>query len=244
VAQVTRSVGIHVKSASVAGLSPLLLVAAVALAGCTRQKINPVFASGDVAARAFGTDGVPAPASYRIAPTDVLRVQVFNEADLSVDRLQVSPSGEVMLPLAGTLRVAGLTETEVASEVRQRLSRYLQKPDVTVNVIAATRQRVVVEGFVTEPGVFDIAGSATLLEVIARAKSPTNRAAIEQIVVIRMINGKRYGAVFNLKRIRAGLDPDPTILGGDRVVVGYSALRGALREFLSAAPILAVFRPI
>lgn len=231
------------RSIQIAGLYSLVLVTAVALAGCASQKINPVFATGDAAARTFGSDGAAEAGSYRIAPTDVLRVQVFNEADLSVDRLQVSPSGEVMLPLAGTLRVAGLTETEVATEVRERLSRYLQKPDVTVNVVTATRQRVVVEGFVTEPGVFDIAGSATLLEVIARAKSPTNRAAIEQIVVIRMINGRRHGAVFNLNRIRAGLDPDPTILGGDRVVVGYSALRGGLREFLSAAPILAIFRP-
>jgi polysaccharide export outer membrane protein len=51
------------------------------------------------------------------------------------------------------------------------------------------------------------------------------------------------GAVFDLRRIRRGFDPDPLILGGDTVVVGYSELKGAFRDFLSAAPAIAVFRP-
>jgi polysaccharide export outer membrane protein len=178
-----------------------------------------------------------------LAPTDVIRLQVLYEADLSAERLQVDAGGNVMVPLIGEVRAAGLTESELASVIRQRLSQFLKRPDVTVSLVTATRQRVVVEGFVTDPGVYDIGGSATLLEVLARAKSPNNRAALEQIVVIRMINGRRYGAVFDLTRIRAGVDPDPTILGGDRVVVGYSALRGAFRDILTAGPLLAIFQP-
>jgi polysaccharide export outer membrane protein len=51
------------------------------------------------------------------------------------------------------------------------------------------------------------------------------------------------GAIFDLRRIRRGFEPDPLILGGDIVVVGTSELKGAFRDFLGAAPVLAVFRP-
>jgi polysaccharide export outer membrane protein len=215
----------------------------VSLTSCSGQRVEPGFARGAEAARLLGTEGLGAPTEYRIAPTDVIRLQVLYEEDLSAERLQVDAVGNIMVPLIGQVRASGLTEAELAAIVRQRLSEFLKRPDVTISVVTATRQRVVVEGFVTEPGVYDIAGSATLLEVLARAKSPTNRAALEQIVVIRMINGRRHGAVFNLDRIRTGIDPDPTILGGDRVVVGYSALRGAFRDILTAGPLLAIFRP-
>jgi polysaccharide export outer membrane protein len=228
-----------------AGIGRSFLTAAfvAGLAACSGPRVEPGFARGEEAARLLGTEGVGAPVEYRIAPTDVIRLQVLYEQDLSAERLQVDAGGNIMVPLIGQVRASGLTEAELATVVRQRLSQYLKRPDVTISLVTATRQRVVVEGFVTEPGVYDIGGSATLLEVMARAKSPTNRAALEQIVVIRMINGRRHGAVFNLNRIRTGLDPDPTILGGDRVVVGYSALRGAFRDILTAGPLLSIFRP-
>jgi polysaccharide export outer membrane protein len=225
------------------GRSILTAALAASLAACSGQHLEPSFAREEEAARLLGIEGQGAPSEYRIAPTDVIRLQVLYEADLSADRLQVDAGGNIMVPLIGEIRAGGLTEAELSALIRQRLSRYLKRPDVSVSLVTATRQRVVVEGFVTDPGVYEIAGSATLVEVLARAKSPTNRAALEQIVVIRMINGRRHGAVFNLNRIRAGLDPDPTILGGDRVMVGYSAFRGAFRDILTAGPLIAIFRP-
>ena len=224
-------------------LRPFSLVVMLALAGCASSAIQPSFARNSDAGRLTGLEGAPAAADYRIAPRDSLRVQVLNEPQLSADRVEVDAAGNIMLPLVGEVRASGLASSQLAAQVGQTLGRYLRRPYVTVTILASTRQRVVVEGFVADPGVFDIAGTATLLEMLARAKSPTNRAATEQIVVIRMLDGRRVGAVFNLNRIRAGLDPDPTILGGDRVVVGYSALRGAFHDFLEAAPVLAIFRP-
>jgi polysaccharide export outer membrane protein len=51
------------------------------------------------------------------------------------------------------------------------------------------------------------------------------------------------GAVFDLRRIRAGIDADPRLIGGDTVVVGFSNIRGIYRDFLSFAPVIAAFRP-
>jgi polysaccharide export outer membrane protein len=61
--------------------------------------------------------------------------------------------------------------------------------------------------------------------------------------VFRVIDGHRTGAVFDLNSIRAGREPDPELIGGDVVVVGFSSVKGAFRDFLTAAPLLSVFRP-
>ena len=45
----------------------------------------------------------------------------------------------------------------------------------------------------------------------------------------------------DLSRVRAGRDPDPQILGGDVVVVGFSQAKSIYRDVLLAAPLFNVF---
>ena len=99
-----------------------------------------------------------------------------------------------------------------------------------------------VEGNVVEPGVFEIPGSSTLLQAIARARSPTRVAQLDEVMIFRQINGKRVGARFDLTEIRTGRAPDPEILGGDVVVVGFDSLKGAFRDFLTTAPFFNIFQ--
>ena len=181
-----------------------------------------------------------APKQYVIGPLDTLSVDVFQEADLSAKDVQVDAAGNVLLPLVGTVHAGGKTATQLADEVTGRLARYVVKPRVTVTTNSIT-QKVTVEGEVNQPGVYEIKGNSSLLEALAMAHSPTEVAAIDQVVVFRNIEGKRAGAAFNLQRIRSGEDPDPVIIGGDRIVVGYSAVKGGWREFLKF-PIFNLFR--
>ena len=105
-------------------------------------------------------------------------------------------------------------------------------------------QFVTVEGSVTEPGRYELPrGRASLLEVIALAKSPTRIAKLDEVLVFREIGGQRYGAVFDLNDVRQGRADDPQLRGGDVVVVGFSQLKGAFRDFLTTAPFFNVFRP-
>ncbi len=68
-------------------------------------------------------------------------------------------------------------------------------------------------------------------------------ARLDQVVIFRTINGKRMGAVFDVGKIRSGGAPDPELRGGDVVVVSFSAVKGAFRDFLTTAPFFNVFRP-
>lgn len=180
--------------------------------------------------------------AYRIGAGDMINVQVFQEPELSSEKVQVDDVGRIQIPLAGDILAAGLTPPELSAVIAERLGRkFLRDPRVVVAIVSSREQTVAVEGEVKMPGVYKIAPGDTLLSAIARAQSPTNVARLDEIIVFRMVNGRRMAARFNLGKIRAGRAPDPQVLAGDVVVVGYSALRGVYRDVLQAAPLLNVF---
>jgi polysaccharide biosynthesis/export protein len=193
-------------------------------------------------------DIVPAPQAsdvrdYRVGPLDTLSVTVFQEPDLTFKEMQIDAGGNLLFPLIGNVEASGKTAHQLSEEIASRLNQhYLKSAQVSVVVEQSASQHITVEGSVTAPGVYDINGTSSLLEAIARAKSPTRTAKLDQIVVFRTVDGKRMGAVFDLRKIRNGQAPDPELLGGDVVVVGFSAVKGAFRDFLSAAPLVTAFR--
>ncbi len=180
---------------------------------------------------------------YRIGALDVLNVTVFQEPDLTLKETPVDASGNLIIPLIGEVRAQGRTAVELSREIERLLARnYLVRPQVSVAVVSSVSQRITVEGNVTDPGVYEISGGTTLLQALARAKSPTRVAKLDEVVVFRNIDGRRAGAVFNVEDIREGRAGDPQLVGGDTVVVGFSAVKGAFRDFLSAAPLVNAFR--
>lgn len=212
-------------------------------AGCTTMNEPKNLPSGQTAYDVVpATDAAAKPQAYRIGAGDVLSVQVFQEPELSSDKIQVDDVGRIQLPLAGDILVAGLTAPELSAVVAERLGRtYIRHPQVVVSVLATREQSVAVEGEVKMPGVYKVTPADTLLSSIARAQSPTNVAKLDQVIIFRTVNGRRMGARFDLKEIRAGNAPDPQVLGGDVIVVGYSSLKGVYRDILQAAPLLNVF---
>ena len=219
------------------------IAALLPLAACANEKLD--LPSGNAA-----YSSIPAPApgntvrNYIIGPLDVMNVTVFQEPDLTVKDVQVDATGRVLLPLVGEMRAGGLTANELAHQIATQLSvRYLENPQVAVVISSSASQRVTVEGSVTDPGVFEIRGRTTLLDALAMAKGPTRVARINEVVVFRDINGQHTGAVFDVSAIRTGRMPDPEILGNDTVVVGFSNVKAAWRDFLSTAPLIAIFRP-
>ncbi len=182
--------------------------------------------------------------NYLIGPTDVLKVSVFQVTDLSFDELRVDSSGNIQMPLIGTVRAAGLTPAQLSETVRDQLgARYLQNPQVSISVVTSASQKVTVDGDVTKPGVYEMQGRTTLVQAIAMAEGPTRTADLSSVAVFREVNGERAVAVFDLRAIRNGTMQDPVILGDDIVVVDRSRLNAAMREILSAIPALAIFRP-
>ena len=180
--------------------------------------------------------------SYKIGVLDVLSIRVFQEPELSFEQVAVDAAGTINYPLVGEITAVDKTAIELSDEIEMRLgARFIRNPQVVVGVVSSAGQRVTVEGQVNEPGVYEVAGSSSLVESVARAKGLTNLAVDDEVIVFRVVDGQRMGAVFDLKAIREGRAADPQILGGDSIVVGFSAVRGVYQDFLRAAPIFNVF---
>ncbi|MFM5931577.1 MAG: polysaccharide biosynthesis/export family protein [Novosphingobium sp.] len=178
----------------------------------------------------------------RIQAGDRLAIRVFGEPELSSDNFRVDPVGFVQLPLIGEMIAAGQTPRELRAEIARRLgARFIRDPQVAVTVLDRPRSTFTVEGSVESPGVFEANTGTTLLTALAQAKSPNKTAKLDEIMVFRIVNGRRAGGRFNLNDIRRGNAPDPQILAGDTIVVGNSALKSSWRDFLAAAPLFNIF---
>lgn len=219
----------------------------VTLAGCASEgrSIADTTAASTIdplalQAQSAGVDS----AHYLIGPTDVLKVSVFQVPDLSFDELRVDSSGNIQMPLIGTVHAEDLTPGQLSELLREQLgARYLQNPQVSVSVVESASQKVTVDGDVTKPGVYEMRGRTSLVQAIAMAEGPTRTADLSSVAVFRVVNGQRMVAVFDLRAIRNGEMEDPVILGDDVVVVDRSRLNAALREVLAAVPAFAIFRP-
>jgi polysaccharide export outer membrane protein len=180
---------------------------------------------------------------YRVSPMDVLDISVFQVPDLS-KTVQVSASGQINLPLIGTVAVSQKTTAEVEREIAAKLGEnYLQSPQVSVYVKEYTSQRITVDGAVLKPGIYPMNGSTTLIQAVALAGGLDRVADPHGIVVFRQQNGKRLAAVFDLTAIRAGKNDDPTIQGGDVVVVDQSGIKAALRGVRESVGMMGLFTP-
>jgi polysaccharide biosynthesis/export protein len=219
---------------------PLLLLGMLALAGCASSKSSQL-PSGQAAYAV-----IPALANTGeeeiIRPGDRLSIQVMGEPELTSDKYHVDSTGSIQMPLAGEVLTVGLRPSELRDELVRRLgSRFIRDPQVAVIIAERRKTSFAVEGAVTTPGIFEATPGTTLLSAIAQAKSPTNTANLDEVMVFRTVGPDRLGARFNLSEIRKGIAADPQIQAGDTVVVGHSALKGAWREFLQAAPAFNIF---
>jgi polysaccharide export outer membrane protein len=184
---------------------------------------------------------------YKIGAQDALVISVYQEPDLSTPPnapLQVNASGNITMPLIGTVHAAGMTAAELSAVIADRFStNFLRNPQVTVSVAGAVSQTVTVQGAVQKAGVYEIKGRTTLLQAIAMAEGETKTAELRQVAIFRTVNGQPMGALFNVEQIRRGQAADPEILGQDKVIVADSKSKAAWRDILNAAPLINIFRP-
>lgn len=214
---------------------------AVLLAGCS-QEPKPALPVGPQAYATVPEGDVLQARDYLIGPLDALNIAVFREPDLSVDKAVVDSDGKVQVPLIGPVQAIGLTTGQLARAIEAQLgARYLTKPSVTVTLTTSSRNRVTVDGAVAQPGVYEMPGRISLIDAVALARGATTVAEASRVAVIRRVGGRRMGGVFDLGRIRAGIDADPEIVAGDQVIVGTSALRASYRDLMQAVPLLNFF---
>ena len=109
-------------------------------------------------------------AESTIGPDDLLNISVFEAPELNCTA-RVTTSGEISMQLLGAVHAAGLTPRELETSLEGRLQRtYLKNPHVGVFVQELQSHAVSVVGAVKAPGVFQIRGSKSLVEMLSLAQ--------------------------------------------------------------------------
>lgn len=179
----------------------------------------------------------------RLGPSDLVTVAVYRAPEFSGD-YRIDAAGKIMMPLLGLIDVQGMTTTELAGDLRQRLSgSYYVSPDVSVVLKESNSQRIIVDGAVGNPGQYPIIMRTTLMEAVARAGGVGPNSNLRRVVVFRTIDGQRMVAAFDLAAIREAQAEDPEIFAQDIIIVDGSQTRQALRDFFQALPLIGLFRP-
>ncbi len=125
----------------------------------------------------------PVDENYRLGPGDRIKVNVFNQADLTGE-YTLDGSGRFSMLLIGQVSAAGRTATELEADIIGALRPdYLVNPRVTVQVL--TYRPFYIIGEVGSPGDYPYVDGMTYLNAIAIAGGYTFRAKQDIVYVIR-----------------------------------------------------------
>jgi polysaccharide export outer membrane protein len=175
-------------------------------------------------ATASGGTGFGSGAAGPIGAGDLVEMSVFDTPELS-GKLRVSNTGDIFLPLVGTLYVQGLKAQEAQSLIRQKFidGGFLKDPQVTVFISEYATQGVSVVGEVHKPGVYPAFGSHRLLDYISLAEGLTPLAGTT--ITITHIRHPDQPEHFKMIAGSApSLENNPEILPGDTIFVEKTGL--------------------
>jgi polysaccharide biosynthesis/export protein len=149
---------------------------------------------------------------YRIGASDLLAINVFEAHELS-GPVRVSAGGEITLPLIGVVSAGNLTPRELELVLQELLRRnFIKDPHVSVQVTEMESHAVSVMGAVNKPGVLQIRGSRSLLEVLAMAEGLAPDAGSTVQVVRKPIPDRKQAQtvmqVADISRSASLPDPD------------------------------------
>jgi polysaccharide biosynthesis/export protein len=140
-------------------------------------------------------------ADYQIGGEDLLQIIVFNIPDVGgrvgdaggvsprTVSVRVSHEGLISLPLIGNIKVAGLTPSGLERELKRQYDKYIYNPQVSV-LVTEHRQRVSVIGAVSKPGVIELTGPKTVIEMLAMAGGVTEQAGTQVHIYRQGPNGR------------------------------------------------------
>lgn len=100
----------------------------------------------------------------------------------------IDDKGQIILPVVGSVTIAGMTRNEACTHLREMLSAYLENPVVHIRIL---NFKVTVLGDVKKPGTFNVPNERiTLLEALGVAGDLNITGVRNNVLVLRNENGK------------------------------------------------------
>ena len=161
--------------------------------------------------------------SYRLGPADEIAIRVTGQPDYTLERVKVTPTGNVYHPLLGAVGVAGVTVPQLIERLTRDLSEYLINPKVSVELIEANSAKIGVLGDVLRPGILVMNKPMSVLEAIIASGGIADTGDKSGVIVLRQLrDGRAQTLKVNVKRIfegKAGAEENIALQAGDTVIV-------------------------
>lgn len=138
------------------------------------------------------------PGAYRLGAFDGIYLIVWDHPEITspaggdsqLSRL-IDESGNLFIPYAGNLHVAGLTIDQARKLISHKLSRYIEDPQVDLVIASYGSKRFTVGGEVENPGLKSLTTQPiNLLDAIGAADGFSDDADQTRITLVR--DGQRY----------------------------------------------------
>ena len=162
---------------------------------------------------------------YVLGPGDQIRIHVVNVDEVPKDPIVVGLDGFVSLPFVGRVKIGGLTTAQAEAELDKLYRQYLLRPDISISVVEFQSQPVSVLGAVKTPGVQQVRGSRTVVEMLSSAGGLTENAGSRLKITRRMewgplplpntkndASGQYSVAEISLKSLFEARNPEENIL--------------------------------
>ncbi len=105
--------------------------------------------------------------TYLLGPDDQITIRADDCEEITDKPVRVGLDGYIRLPLVGRVRAGGLTIAQLETELIGRLKEFVREPQVAVAVTEFRSQPVSVIGSVKTPGVHQLQGRKTLVEILS-----------------------------------------------------------------------------
>ena len=210
---------------AVSGMHPVRPAIAEERGGlaATRVDAAPIAQSAPPVQAAAPAPAAPTPLapdqSYRLGAEDQLRISVWDNKELTLD-LVVRPDGKISMPLIQDVVAEGMTASQLAEDIRVRLSAFIVNPAVSVIVLQVNAPKYYVIGYVSRPGTYHLRGDTSVLQALALAGGMTQFASPRSIKLIRNVGGRQEVRKINYySMIDEGGEGNYMLRPGDTIVV-------------------------
>ena len=162
--------------------------------------------------------------TYLLGPDDQIEISGPELTDFGNKPARIDGDGDIQAPLVSRVHVAGLTVQEAEEKLNKLLSTYIRDPQVVVNVSEVRSQPVSILGAVNTPGVHQVQGHKTLLEMLAVAGGIRQDAGYSVRITRQLewgciplptarldASGRFSVAELNLKKIMEAQNPEENI---------------------------------
>jgi polysaccharide biosynthesis/export protein len=168
------------------------------------------------------------PSDYRLGDGDIVRILVYDHPDLTTTS-RITSGGMISIPLIGSVRIDGMTVSQVAREISKQLSDgYVVNPQVSVFVEEFRSKRAIILGQVVAPGTYEMTGPTSLVELISKAGGLRPEAG-EHAVIKRKSRSPQESEqqiTINLRDLveRGDASLDIQIVEGDTVFISEAGI--------------------